>query len=66
MRMILSILRRMAMTSELVRKTLCGVAVLCALGSMCGEAQAQAKVACDADGTRVTGRRWDAVLTQGV
>jgi hypothetical protein len=65
MRMILSMLRRLSMTSNCVRKTLCGIAAGCLLSAGCGAVQAQTQAACGADGYRVTGTRWDAVLRKG-
>jgi hypothetical protein len=61
--MILSILRRLAMSSEFVSKALCGFAIGCMLAGGTGVARAQA--ACGADGYRVVGKRWDAVLRKG-
>ncbi|HEV2618910.1 MAG TPA: flagella basal body P-ring formation protein FlgA [Acidobacteriaceae bacterium] len=65
MRMILSLLRRLAMTSEIVRRALYCVAIGCALAAVSGVARAQTQTACGADGYRVTGKRWDAVLGKG-
>jgi hypothetical protein len=65
MRMILSMIRRLAMSSKFIRNVLCGIAIGCVLAAASGETRAQTQAVCGADGYRVTAKRWDAVLRKG-
>jgi hypothetical protein len=65
MKMIFGALRRLAMTTRFVRKVLYVVAIGCALVGVSGVSRAQSQAVCGADGTRVSGKRWDAVLRRG-
>jgi hypothetical protein len=66
MRRIFAILRRLAITSNWVRKALYCVPIGWALAGAGSVARAQTATACGVDGYRVIGTRWDAVLRMGL